>query len=396
MAKRRSFVFYILMTAVIVVLVGLSLFSYFISYQKSKYKAPTAVTSVSVIEVSSGTYLGAISSSGFVKTQNTGSLALVNSGKVAVINFKPGQAVKKGQVILSLDVASSQATLASQRASLRSLKLNYDGLKAAYAEGGASKYEVESALSSYNAQLSTVRATEETIQLSQIIAPFDGVVGTISPSVGDVVSSGTTLVTVVPNSSSDEGNSFYINLGVSPQFTENVKIGNEVTAFSQDGKELATGVVSGVDSTISTSTGLSQVRVSFANNTNLADGEFVKVNISTNPVSNQITIPDVAVNYSLYGQIVYRLDPLTDEEKESLTSNGQSADGVYRATEVYITANERVNGVALVTKGLEVGNIIVTNYNNILDGSLVRIAKGYGLGVPTSFKLPATAQEDTK
>ncbi|RIY36771.1 efflux RND transporter periplasmic adaptor subunit [Psittacicella gerlachiana] len=392
MSKRRSFVFYLLISIVVVILVGLSLFSYFMSYQKSKYRLPTAITSVSVIEVSSSNYLGAINSSGFVRSQSTGSLALVNSGKVATINYKPGQKVKKGAVILSLDVASAQATLAGQRASLNSLKLNYDGLLAAYKEGGASNYEVQSALSSYNAQLATVRATEQTIQLSQIIAPFDGVIGTISPSIGDVVSSGTTLVTVIPSDNDNNTNGFFLNLGVSPDLTKNITIGNKVVAYDQSGNKVADGTVSGVDSTISTSTSLSQVRVSFADNANLQDGEFVKVEISTNPVANQITIPDIAVSYSLYGQMVYRLDPLTDEEKSSLEANNQSTDGVYKVTQVYITANDRVNGVVLVTKGLNVGNIIVTNYNNILDGSLVRIAKGYGVGVPETYKLPVAAQ----
>lgn len=395
MSKRRSIVFYLLISIVIIVLVGLSLFSYFISYQKSKYRLPTAITPVSVIEVSSENYLGAVSSSGFVRSQSTGTLALVNSGKVASINFKPGQSVKKGDVILSLDVASAQATLAGQRASLNSLKLNYDGLAAAYKEGGASQYEVQAALSSYNAQLATVRATEQTIQLSQIVAPFDGVVGTISPSIGDVVTSGTTLVTVIPSKATDAQNSYFLNLGLSPALTKEINVGNAVKAYNQEGVEVATGTVTGVDSTISTSTGLSQVRVSFPENANLADGEFIKVSVSTNPVANQITIPDVAVTYSLYGQMVYRLDPLTDAEKESLASTGQSSANVYRATQIYITANDRVNGVVLVTKGLEVGNIIVTNFNNILDGSLVSIAKGYGVGVPTTYKLPVAAQETT-
>ncbi|MFC6276661.1 efflux RND transporter periplasmic adaptor subunit [Psittacicella hinzii] len=394
MSKRKSALFYILMGLAILVLLALSAFSYFISYQKSKYKLPPSISSVSAIQLETRSYTGGVISSGFLQTADTSSLALATSGTVKTINFKAGQQVKKGQVILSLDVAAEQASLAASRASLSTLQLTYEGFKAAYANGGASKLEVDNALANLNAQKNSVLAAERTIATKQIVAPFDGTIGSISPSVGTVVSSGTVLVTLIPNDS-QSSNNYYANVAFSPNALKNVSAGNAVKAYDGEGKLIAEGTVAAVDPTISTSTGLSQVRVEFPINENLKTGLFVKVSVATDTLQNQIVIPEIAVNYSLYGQVVYRLDPLTDADKEKIASFG-STDGVYHVTQVRITANNHVNNLVLVTEGLKAGDIVVTNYNNIMDGSLVRIAKGYGIGVPNTFALPAEAKETDK
>lgn len=391
MSKKRSFAFYFLISAVIVVLLGLTAFSYLIAYKKSQYKMPVMVSQVSAIEITTANYIGALNSSGFVSSNDTGSLAVLTGGRVAKINIKPGQEVKKGQVILSLDTTAEQAALNSARAQLNALRLRYEGLKSTYAQGGASKYDLDAAQGAYVAQVQSAKSAEQAVENKQIISPFDGVVGSITPAIGDIVTAGTVIVTVVPNSEESKNN-FFINISVSPNLLSNVSYGNQATAYDDNNNLLATGTVEAVDSTISTSTGLSQARVVFSADANLHKGQFVTVKVATNTVSNQITVPAVAVNYSLYGPMVYRLDPLTEKDKETL---GDNTNGVYRVTQVYITANDNVNGISLVTKGLNVGDYVITNYNNIADGSFVRIAKGYGIGVPTSFKLPTEAVESS-
>lgn len=230
MTKWKTLVFRILIGLFIFILIATIAMTFVTNYFKSTIKIPPSVTNVSVIEVANSNYTGTINLAGFVKTNTSGNLYILASGKVDNILVKPGQEVKKDQIILTLDTKAEQASLAAQKANLNALRLNYEGLQAVYKQGGASRVALEQARASYNQLLSTVKATEQSLDNKKIIAPYDGILGAINVTIGNVVSPGQQLATVIPNHNDNSG--AYVNLAISPQLLTKINIGNQARAFN--------------------------------------------------------------------------------------------------------------------------------------------------------------------
>lgn len=402
MAKKGKLVFRFVVALVILFLIGLSGFSFFISHMKANFKMPASINSVSAIEVSEMTFNGSYTASGFAQSAQSGDLYFLAQGKVEKILVKPGQEVKKGDIIAQLDQKADLASIAAQKANLASLKQNYEGLRAVYASGGSSKIAVTQAKAQLDQLQATIRAAEEALANKSIKAPYDGTVGSIYKSIGDLVSSSTKIANVIPNADNAQVGK-YLNVSVSPDLVDKIAVGNEVQAFDKNKNQVATGTIAAIDSSINQTTGTSEIRVTFSaeESRKIRDGQYLSLKIAANPLPNTVVIPDIAVVYTLYGETVYVLEKLTDADKEKLSQTAPVAndqkffDAIYKVKETKIVAKDRTDGVALVTSGLTPGQIIVTNYNQISDGNYVRIAPGYGLGISEPFKLAPTTYSVT-
>jgi membrane fusion protein (multidrug efflux system) len=118
------------------------------------------------------------------------------SGRIANIGFRDGQVVKKGQLLVGLDATLNEAEVAQYRAeydlALSNLKRSENLAEQKFISSSAR----ETAAS--NAQVAEARLKLAQARLSKmrIVAPFDGVVGIRSVSLGDYVKDGTDLVNV--------------------------------------------------------------------------------------------------------------------------------------------------------------------------------------------------------
>jgi membrane fusion protein, multidrug efflux system len=118
------------------------------------------------------------------------------SGRVASIGFRDGQAVKKGQLLIGLDSTLNDAEVAQARAeydlALSNLKRSEDLARQKFISSSAQ----ETAAS--NAQVSEARLKLAQARQSKmrIVAPFDGVAGIRSVSLGDYVKDGADLVNI--------------------------------------------------------------------------------------------------------------------------------------------------------------------------------------------------------
>ena len=118
------------------------------------------------------------------------------SGRIAQIGFRDGQPVSRGQLLIALDASVNEAEVAQARAEL---ELSQSNLKRT--EDLARKNFVSD--SAQDQAASNVRVLEARLKLAQarlakmrIAAPFDGVVGIRSVSVGDYVKEGADLVNI--------------------------------------------------------------------------------------------------------------------------------------------------------------------------------------------------------
>ncbi len=111
-------------------------------------------------------------------------------GQVESIGVEEGSFVKQGDIILTLDPRDRNARVDQAKAQLAQAKAEYDAGKALVEQGAQSRVAFQQSKARYEEAKANLEAARETIQNTQIIAPFDGVVETIGVEVGDLVGRG--------------------------------------------------------------------------------------------------------------------------------------------------------------------------------------------------------------
>ncbi len=116
------------------------------------------------------------------------------AGRISVIRFRDGAAVRKGDVLVELDAAVQRAELQQAQASLRLADANIRRTEDLFAR----KFVSQSSLDTARSQLEVARATtalaQARLERTQIRAPFAGVVGIRDVSPGHFVKDGDALV----------------------------------------------------------------------------------------------------------------------------------------------------------------------------------------------------------
>jgi len=159
---------------------------------------------------------------------------------------------------------------------------------------------------------------------------------------------------------------------------EKLHIGQKVTATA-DARlgETFSATISAIEPAINSSTGLIDVQATFdpEDGEKLLSGMFTRLNVALATEYDQIVVPQVAVSYNMYGESLYILTALSDEEKEKFAKQGD-VNKMYRAKQITVFTKDR-QGIYSQLKGDEVkiGDKIVTGgQQNLSNGALVSVA----------------------
>jgi membrane fusion protein (multidrug efflux system) len=119
------------------------------------------------------------------------------AGRVVTIGFKEGEKVRKGATLITLDDSVYVAEVAEKAANRKISELAYERSKLLVEKKAASievRDRAEAQLEADDAGLQLARAR---LDKTRILAPFDGVIGLRTVSVGDFVDVGQVLVNLV-------------------------------------------------------------------------------------------------------------------------------------------------------------------------------------------------------
>ena len=156
-------------------------------------------------------------------------LAFETSGKIVEINFKEGAFVKKGELLAKvndkplqaqLSRLTSQVKLAQDRVYRQSTLLEKDAVSQEAYE------QVKTDLATLNADIELVKAN---IELTELRAPFDGVIGLRGVSVGSYASPSVVVAKLTKISP------VKVEFAVPEHYTDDIQIGANVD-FSLTGK----------------------------------------------------------------------------------------------------------------------------------------------------------------
>ena len=379
---KRSHVFLLKLALGIFILVFIAMIV--MNYMKSKgiaeYLANQGERAVPVtaMTISAQQWTPVIETTGLVRPNQGAMLSAQSAGTISKVLVTNGQSVKKGDLLVELDSSVERASLQAAEAQVISLRQTYQRYANLAKSGGISQQELDNAKAAYDAQVANVESLKATIARRQIVAPFDGKAGIVKVNVGQYVSNGTEIVRV------EDRSSMKVDFAIAQNLLEKLHIGQKVTATA-DARlgETFSATISAIEPAINSSTGLIDVQATFdpEDGEKLLSGMFTRLNVALATEYDQIVVPQVAVSYNMYGESLYILTALSDEDIEKL-GGAEKAANMYRAKSITVFTKDR-QGIYAQLKGdeVKVGDKIVTGgQQNLSNGALVSVADKAGVG----------------
>lgn len=305
---------------------------------------PDAVTTIVAAQESWPNTLNAI---GTVAAVQGVTVSADLPGVVDRITFDSGKAVEKGDVLVQLDTRQEQAQLAGAESQLELARLSHERMKGLVEQDAVSRAEYDTAAASLkqaDARLNEIRAT---IERKTIHAPFSGVLGIRQVNLGQYLTGG---APVVPLQSLDP---IYVNFAVPQQDTAQMRTGRtvHVTLTEPSGGEF-NGRISAIDSVVDQATRNVQVQATLPNpGARLRPGMFVQAQVMLGAEQRVVALPATAINYAPYGDSVFIVGDMKNEQ-------GQSYRGVRQ--QVVKLGPARGDQIAVLS-GIKPGEEVVTS-----------------------------------
>lgn len=318
--------------------------------------------------------------------ESTGNVAAVNSadlvarvaGFVEAISYEDGAAVKKGQVLFTIErkpyelkVQQAKAAEDNAKATLIKAQADYQRQADLVPSGSASKAALDNAIGSRDSaqanvdQASTAtKLAENDLAYTQVTAPFDGIVTARKVSLGAFVSgNGMALASIV---SSDP---IYVNFSIGEQETIRVramiaergltpaelkKVPVEVSLQTETGYPHK-GTLDYAAPNVDPSTGTLAGRAVLDNPKHvLLPGLFVKVRIPLGPPKEELLVPDTALGTDQRGRYLLVVDK--DNVVQQHRVEPGPLDGALQVIDKGIGAGDRVivNGMLRAVPGQKV------------------------------------------
>ncbi len=273
------------------------------------------------------------------------------AGRIAAIQFKEGQRVGKGTTLVRLDAAVNQAEVEQARANLKLAKSKFDravDLSKSNFISGQARDEAENNLKVAEAAVALVEAR---LAKMDIKAPFSGIIGLRSVSVGDYVKEGADLVNL------ESIDPLKVDFRVPEVYMRQVESGQplEVTLDAYPGKTFQ-GRVLAVNPLVDTAGRAVVIRAQVKNqDASLRPGMFARVRLIIKDVAEALVVPEQALVPQGSDQFVYKV-----------------VDG--RAVRAQVEVGQRRDGKAEVLSGLRAGDIVVTaGQQRLRDGATVAL-----------------------
>ncbi len=267
------------------------------------------------------------------------------SGRITNIMFEPGSTVKAGSPLVQLFDEPEQGDLASFKAQAVMGQLALDRAKQLAARQFGPQATVDQAQSTFDQANSGIAKTEAIISQKLVKAPFDGVLGVRHVEVGQFLTAGTQIVSLTDLST------LYANFTVTEKDSGQLKVGQAVRivvdAYPNRNFE---GKITTIEPQIATDTRNIHVQATLDNPDHiLKPGMFTTMTVVLPDKPPVITVPETAVDYTLYGDSVFLLtEKKEDDGKTSLT-----------AVRTFVRAGNRIGGRAEIVSGLKQGDRVV-------------------------------------
>ena len=294
---------------------------------------------------------------GTFQAVNGADLSLEVPGVVQKINFESGTEVEKGQVLLELRNDDDSAKLDSLKAAadLDAITLHRD--ESQLKINAVSQATVDTDRANLRTATANVAQQQAILDEKTLRAPFSGRLGIRQVDLGQYIGAGTKVVSL------QTLDPIYLDFMLPQQAAGQLKVGAEIEAKVDGVAEPLKGVVQAMDSKLDSTSRNLQIRARLPNaDRKLLPGMFATVEAPINSPERLVTLPQTAVVYNTYGDVVYVIDD-TDAK-----------DGVFKARQSAITVGPARGDQVAIRSGVKPGETVITaGQIKLHNGSPVKI-----------------------
>jgi multidrug efflux system membrane fusion protein len=305
-------------------------------------------------------------------------------GQIMKIHFNEGDLVKEGQVLFEIDprpyqvqLEAAQGTLARDQAILNEARIDLDRYRAAFDKNAIAKQQLDDQVEIVAQDEGTVKqdvanADNAKLQLiyANVTAPITGVLGLRLVDPGNIIHATDTTGMIVITQLQPIAVLFTIPEDSLPQVTQRLRAGMHlpVDAYNRDNsRKLASGKLVTLDNQIDNTTGTSKLKAVFDNKDNvLFPQQFVNMRLLVDTLTDQLVVPNVAIQNGQQGSFVYVVD---NRSRVHL-----------KTVQVGITTDTSTD----ILGGLSEGDqVVIDGTDRLVDGAPVRVRRLGDLASPS-------------
>jgi membrane fusion protein (multidrug efflux system) len=274
------------------------------------------------------------------------------SGKITSLNIREGQAVRKGQLLFSINAEEAQASIRKQEFNIQLFRDQEKRQRTLLDKEYISAQEYEQANNQLQTAQAELQALRATLAKAYVRAPFDGVLGLTTATVGTYVSPGTEITSL------SRVRPVKIDFAVPGRFAANVRVGDVVGVVDEATNKTYDAKVYAIDPQIDPVSRTQPVRARYANSQNeLRPGAFVRVNLKLGESTSALQVPTEAIIPEASGYSVYTVQGNKMVPKK-------------------VKIGVRSDKVIQITDGLAVGDSVIrTGILQVKPGDVVRVTK---------------------
>ena len=284
---------------------------------------------------------------GSARAVNGANLSSQISGIVSAIHFESGADVKQGSPLVDLIAEDDIAHLEALKATTELARLTYERDQRLVRTKAISEQTVDSDKWTLKNDEAQVAQQQALVDYKSIKAPFSGRLGIRQVDLGQFLAAGTTVVTL------QQLDPIYVDFFLPEQALAQIKVGQHVAAkIDAYPGHAFDGAISAINSLVDIATRNVQIRATFNNpDRRLLPGMFATVEIDVGSAQRLVTLPQTAIAYNSYGNIVFLV-----EEK------GTDAAGKPRlvARQTFVTTGETRGDQVSILNGVKEGDTVVT------------------------------------
>jgi membrane fusion protein (multidrug efflux system) len=390
----------LIMIGGVLVLVALLILGFYLHIQKLIASSPKpGPQTVSAIEATSLTWQPQLAGVGTVTAVRGVDVTTEIAGLVRSIEFKSGQEIKVGTVLVQLNADSDIAQLQSLQAAadLSASILARDKLQ--FEAQAISQAQVDNDSADLKSRRALVAQQQATIAKKTIRAPFSGKLGITTVNPGQYLNPGDKIVTL------QTIDPIYVDFFLPQKQMGELALGQVVSVITDGFAGVKfPGRITAINPKVDSTTRNVLIEATLPNpKRQLLPGMFANVNVEVGELKRYLTLPQTAITYNPYGSTVFviRSKGAFDAAAKAASAPSSGAPAAAQppasgasspadslvVQQVFVTTGEQRGDQVAILKGVKEGDQIVTS-------GQVKLKNGTGIVIDNSVQ-PANSPNPT-